>query len=275
MVISDPFGSWVKGAHEGISDAIALRNAQDEAAQRAYNLQTQSQFDPLRYQLAQNQVATSGLELGANKDIYGAKNPQQLSQAAVERAQLGNVQGRVQLGDTGAYYPFATTHGGALTPEGGIQYQGVGVDQQPHAITTPYGMINNQQALYHQMQAMYQQARVQAQLRGQDIRAEDFEIAHGMAPGTLNSGNYGANSTGDVFGGAFNKPPAATQTAPVAPQFPNKPVDLHPSQQPTGSGGIINPTVNYGPVVEHGSVGVGGGSSFLGRRMSRSSLYGY
>lgn len=258
MQVADPFGSWVKGAQEGQQSAIALRNAEDEAAQRAYNLQIAQQTDPLRYNMLKNQSETSDLELGANKDIYGAKFPQQLSAADLEGKQLRNVEARVGMGDISSYIPFAASHGGQFTPTGAIQYPVMGADGQVHYAATPPERLGSQQAYHNMLMQQYQQARVQAQLRGQDLRFDEWMGGHPNASGSI---DYGHPLSG--LPGLNGQPPAAHTTTPNA----NQPIDLrNPYNMPSGS--FTTPLgIGYSPMVEHGSVGVGGGSSFLGREI--------
>jgi len=142
MIVADPFGSWVQGAHEGQQDAISMREAQDRAAQQAYGLSKASQFDPQQYRLLHNAADTSDLELGENQLIYGKDHiPYHAAQAGLNREELGNVGAQVNLGDPGAYYPYAVSHGAQFTPGGGISHPVMGQDGHIHYAVTPAGNI--------------------------------------------------------------------------------------------------------------------------------------
>jgi hypothetical protein len=223
MVIADPFGSWVQGAHEGQQDAIAMRQAQDQAAQSAYGLNRSAAFDPQQYRMLHNAADTSDLELGQNKQIYGENIPYHAAQAGLNRAELGNAAEQVNLGDPGAYYPYATTHGAQFTPGGGISHPVMGQDGQMHYVVTPAGNITSPQQIQAQIRAAYDAARIGIGQEGVELRQEGLGLRY---PGgnPMQSGGY-LQLPGT--------PPAAKTTAPATTPntaFPNTPMNLHPPQ---------------------------------------------
>ena len=242
-----------------------MRNAQDDAAQRAYNLKTQAQFDPLKYRTAQ-------LELGQNEKIYGSDIPYHMAQAGETKAQLGNIEGQVGMGDPAAYYKYSVEHGGGqFTPNGGLRYPVMGSDGQMHYVGDEPGSIQSANRYHYGMQQDYQYQ--QALQREQNLSEREREFNERQLRGIpASSGSYLQLPTQQVN-------PAAT----VTPTAPSTPYAAHmgespfnPIHSPAATGSLsTQPITRNSPAVQRGDVSIGGGSSFLSRKLSRPNLYGY
>jgi hypothetical protein len=220
VIVADPFGSWVQGAHEGQQDAIALREAQDRSAQNAYNLQHAATFDPQQYRMLHNAADTSSLELGQNQKIYGADIPFNNAQVGLEHARLGNAAEQTNLGDPAAYYKYATQYGGGqYTPAGGIRYPVTGADGQTHWVATPEGSVVSPQQLNPYYRSMYNQGRLEQGQEGRDIQMRRLEDQEGGMGGMFDYGNHS-------LGIPRQNPPAARVTAPQT----NAPINLNAPQ---------------------------------------------
>lgn len=141
MIIADPFGSWVKGAHEGMQDAIALRNAQDRTAQDNYGLQAAAQADPLRLQLLRDRMQQSGIDTNLLQHQYDTGALQRIEDA---KAVLAQLQPGLRLAPYGINQPLINTaaqnYGGTVgNGQLSIPVQGQNGSQQ--VINTPYGNI--------------------------------------------------------------------------------------------------------------------------------------
>lgn len=195
MIIFDPFGSWVKGAHEGLSDALAMRQGQDATARSGYDLQRDTQIDPYKAQEAQAEAGIQALNLKQGNEFEAAGIPLADQQARLHRAELANTQISANMGDRAPYFQYQQQHGAQIAPEG-LQYPTTDYSGKQQFLYTPYGEVqspgqdrmdaNHERFLIQQERIRQAQARIDAaagRTNGGGVLSQHSPFGAGGIPG--------------------------------------------------------------------------------------------
>lgn len=177
MIVVDPFGSWVKGTHQGVEDALAVRHGQDAVARNAFDLSSDTQMNPYKQQEAQAKAGLAGLDYSESQDIRPTVVP--MANAKLESEQLRNASTSAGLGDPVPYIQHA---GGGITSDASgaasIQRPYVGVDGRTHYSNLPVSNIHSpydyrQNAIDERYMTTEQRIQLQQQ------REAEYERIHG------------------------------------------------------------------------------------------------
>lgn len=226
MIIADPFGSWVKGAHEGINDALALHRGQDEAAQSAYGLQRAAQGDPYHLAMLRNAATTSGINTGVQQSLY---NSGDLERAERGRAQLQQMGPSLAAAQHNIYGPLFGALG-QIDPNMHPGVEGLSEDigkdpttgEQIH-YNTPFNTIYSPQLLQRtaQVAGINDRYDIAQQKIAIQKQAEALKEAQAAArAGGAGNGFYPTGSSG-AFGGINTN----TGTMPTPSQQPKSNAD--------------------------------------------------
>lgn len=208
MIVADPFGSWVTGRHEGQQDAIALNEAQRNAAKGAMDLNTQAQMNPYQLELAKARAGTEALNYKQSQQFDELGLPLQQEQLKTNLLGQKLNQGFADYGDAfpimqqlaklynGAIQP--STPGGTPSVQHPYQYNG---GEYTYGVPTP-NIGSPRQAQIDSMQ----QYRVAEEQRK---RAEDATKAAALAaknagspyfPNAVEQDGFLDTSSSDPFG---------------------------------------------------------------------------
>lgn len=117
MIVANPYGSWVEGAHAGINDALAIRHGADQSAMANYGLAHAQQFDP--YELEGLKAKTRMENLNADiAQRYG--DP--MAAAKLGEAQFAVPHQAASMGFLGPFFKqLAQQYGINYSPEGAAE----------------------------------------------------------------------------------------------------------------------------------------------------------
>jgi hypothetical protein len=225
--VADPFGSWVQGAHEGLQDAAAMREAQDRAARNAFDLNRDATMNPYHLEVLRSEAGLKGLDLAESQQLYNAGIPLDMARARLEAERLHNTEFPSSMGDYGPYYQYQTQHGGGQFTPQGVQYPIRDSQGNQQYYETPYGNVRSPAQLNPYYRGLYNQERIDLGEEGRDIQRRRLEDQEGS--GTYGAGiSYGYHPSHSIFGNnglGGNNPPAAHVTADSS-LYPNTPIDL-------------------------------------------------
>jgi len=243
VIIADPYGSWVQGAKEGLTSSIALRNAEDEAAQHAYALQRAHQFDPYNLQELQARAKMEGI----NADIAGQYGIP-MAKAQLEQQQFKVPEAAATFGYTNPLLQYFQQQNPNVQfdPNGNLISSLHGT-QGDITTATPFANIRSPQDMMMQLRAMGINNLEEYRQAIEGIRRRDELRKEGALTTTPNNSVLKGLPEPPAPTGQFNTP-RTTVVGPMTQgnQFNN--VQAGSSTLPSSAGAYnLNAQTRYGP----------------------------